>query len=269
MTRLLVISDLHKEMSDWDLPERFPPHDVAVFAGDVWVPLRNSVRLLAQAREAGPLRGSEVVLVPGNHEFYGHDMPRELELAAREARDLGIHLLDCGEVHFGDLRVLGCTLWTDYELDGTPRKSMESAGRGLNDHRRIRVGDRFFSPSDALAIHRRHVGWLSGRLRAPHDGATVVVTHHCPSPGSVHPAYAMSPINPAFASNLDALILETAPQLWIHGHTHRSFDYVLGRTRILCNPKGYGPGAGAEWQESYENAYGFDDSLVVEVPSPD
>jgi 3',5'-cyclic AMP phosphodiesterase CpdA len=268
MTRLLVISDLHLEMSDWDFPEAFPPHDVAVFAGDVWVPLTNSVRKLARARAVGPLRGSEVVLVPGNHEFYGHDMPRELEAGAREAREHGIHLLDCGEVHFGDLRVLGCTLWTDYELDGTPRKSMEAAGRGLNDHRRIRVGERFFAPSDALAIHRRHRAWLSERLRAAHDGATVVVTHHCPSRRSVHPSYALSPINPGFASDLDELILETRPELWVHGHTHSSFDYVLGVTRVLCNPKGYGPGAGGNWQEAHENAYGFDESLVVEVPPP-
>jgi hypothetical protein len=28
-------------------------------------------------------------------------------------------------------------------------------------------------------------------------------------------------------------------QLWIHGHTHDSFDYLLNGTRIVCNPRGY------------------------------
>ena len=28
-------------------------------------------------------------------------------------------------------------------------------------------------------------------------------------------------------------------RLWIHGHTHDSFDYVVNGTRVLCNPRGY------------------------------
>jgi hypothetical protein len=28
-------------------------------------------------------------------------------------------------------------------------------------------------------------------------------------------------------------------QLWIHGHTHDSFDYVCNGTRVVCNPRGY------------------------------
>ena len=27
-------------------------------------------------------------------------------------------------------------------------------------------------------------------------------------------------------------------QLWIHGHTHDSFDYVVNGTRVVCNPRG-------------------------------
>ena len=27
--------------------------------------------------------------------------------------------------------------------------------------------------------------------------------------------------------------------LWIHGHTHTVFDYVVSGTRIVCNPRGY------------------------------
>ena len=28
-------------------------------------------------------------------------------------------------------------------------------------------------------------------------------------------------------------------QLWIHGHTHDSFDYFINGTRVVCNPRGY------------------------------
>jgi hypothetical protein len=28
-------------------------------------------------------------------------------------------------------------------------------------------------------------------------------------------------------------------KLWTHGHTHEEFDYMVGSTRIICNPRGY------------------------------
>jgi Icc-related predicted phosphoesterase len=42
-------------------------------------------------------------------------------------------------------------------------------------------------------------------------------------------------------SDMDELILEHQPCLWIHGHTHESFDYEIGKTRVICNPRGYAP----------------------------
>lgn len=240
MTRILVLSDLHLELSSWDFPERFPAHDVAIFAGDVDVPLRNSVRKLARTMAYGALRGSQVVLVPGNHEYYRGEMESELAESRLEARDLGIHLLDCDELVIGDLRILGATLWTDYELYGDPKEAMKAARRSMNDHRLIVRSGSIFSPDDALAIHRRHLAWLEERLGRTHP-RTVVVTHHGPTFSSVHPKYAGDALNPAFSSDLEALIRRHSPALWIHGHTHSSMDYTVGATRVLCNPKGYGP----------------------------
>ena len=28
-------------------------------------------------------------------------------------------------------------------------------------------------------------------------------------------------------------------KLWVHGHTHSSFDYNIHGTRVVCNPRGY------------------------------
>jgi hypothetical protein len=28
-------------------------------------------------------------------------------------------------------------------------------------------------------------------------------------------------------------------RLWVHGHTHDSFDYTIKGTRVVCNPRGY------------------------------
>jgi hypothetical protein len=67
----------------------------------------------------------------------------------------------------------------------------------------------------------------------------VVITHHAPTPRSVHPRFADSPVSAAFVSDCTALMGRAA--LWIHGHTHDSFDYVVDGTRVICNPRGYCP----------------------------
>jgi hypothetical protein len=47
-------------------------------------------------------------------------------------------------------------------------------------------------------------------------------------------------MNGGYSSDLSQFILDN-PQikLWTHGHTHETFDYVIGETRIFCNPRGY------------------------------
>lgn len=71
------------------------------------------------------------------------------------------------------------------------------------------------------------------------DGQTAVVTHHAPSSRSVHPRYARDQLTPPFASNLESLIEGEWAALWVHGHTHESFDYEIYGTQIVCNPRGY------------------------------
>jgi Icc-related predicted phosphoesterase len=67
----------------------------------------------------------------------------------------------------------------------------------------------------------------------------IVVTHHLPAAKSVHPRFVNSPLTPFFLCDLTDLILDRQPAVWVHGHTHASLDYLLGATRIVCNPMGY------------------------------
>lgn len=64
-----------------------------------------------------------------------------------------------------------------------------------------------------------------------------MITHHGPHARSVHPNYAGNPLNPAFNSDLSALL--PMADLLIHGHVHDSFDYVEGGCRVVANPRGY------------------------------
>ena len=96
-----------------------------------------------------------------------------------------------------------------------------------------------FTPADATAEFHESVAWLRQVLATPWDGRTVVLTHHAPSIQSVSDEFRNDFASAAFASNLENLIASHDIDLWVHGHTHRCFDYKLGNTRVICNPRGY------------------------------
>ena len=259
--RIWILSDLHRDVGVPWTPPAIPDADVAVVAGDVCEGLVKSVAWVADTI----LPHMDAVLVAGNHEFYRRRFEAELASGRRTAKDLGVHLLENDTVAVGGVDFTGCTLWTDYELDGRDYRgaSMDDARHGMNDHRLISTdtggGPRAFRPEDALGIHlgsRRHLErelsqpLVVGGERRPR----VVVTHHAPSARCVAPRYRAAPLNPCFASRLDPLIERFQPALWVHGHTHTSMDFLIGTTRVLCNPKGY----------RGENP-AFDPALVIEV----
>lgn len=261
--KIWVFSDLHIEQSDWDLPEPHPDCDVIVAAGDIHF-ATDAVRWLDERS-----RGRPVVYVPGNHEWYSYSRPFTVESEASSARaaavGTNVHLLLDDEVVVDGVRFLGSSLWTDYALYGDVEMAMEVARSSLNDHRLIFPTDLGIplTPARAMSWHAASVAFLTTRLAAPaiDFGRTVVVTHHLPHPRSVHRKYGDNILNAAFASDLSHLVESGCAVLWIHGHTHSSCDYPAGTTRVVCNPKGYGPRAGGG---GFENA-SFDPRLVIEV----
>jgi len=254
--KIAVMSDLHLELDARlaDGPKdahdfyRRPPQpeaDFLVLAGDIhsgalavdWVVRHFSI---------------PVILLGGNHEPYGHELFRVIALSRQKAAATNGRVIfleratwEC-ESHSGQrIRFIAATLWTDFQLHGTPAESMVVAQDKLDDFKVIRIERgyklRHLRPSDAARLHNVSVDFLREELGRSFSGTTVVITHHAPSPGSIAPRFLGDPLNPAFASNLDALIREYEPSLWIHGHMHDSFDYRIGRTRVVCNPRGYFP----------------------------
>ncbi|MGB6242884.1 MAG: metallophosphoesterase [Castellaniella sp.] len=228
--RLHVISDLHLSMQGLTLPAF--QADVTILAGDIARP-HAAMQWAAQVPRP-------VLYVPGNHEFYGGDIPGVRAQLAQEAAQHGVELLDQRAVVIDGVRFLGTTLWTDFELFGTDQrgKAMEQTGQFMRDFQVIHNGDGSrFTPQDAAALFREQYDWLDTALDEPFDGPTVVITHHAPSLRSVHPRFEDSLISAGFVSDCTGLMGRAC--LWIHGHTHDSFDYTVRGTRVLCNPRGY------------------------------
>ena len=252
--KINVLSDLHLGFGAFDRPVN--DADVVVLAGDI-----------SRPREAAAwaLRFDKPVLyVPGNHEFYGSSIDRAADQLRQLCAGTHVHVLDKTEIVIGRVRFLGTTLWTDFELFGTDEEkaaAMGEARRLIRDFSRIRLtdaADTVFSPDDSAALFKSQAEWLDQKLSEAHTGPTVVITHHAPSPKSIHSRFADSPLNACFVSDAEHLIDADRAQVWIHGHTHDSFDYLVNGTRVVCNPRGYAK-AGVN-----ENRL-FDPDLIVEV----
>jgi predicted phosphodiesterase len=266
--RIHVLSDLHHEhlrhLARRQGTRHIPPPwtgeippagaDVVVLAGDI----DNGTAGLLWAHEQSQRLGVPVVYVAGNHEFYGEDRLRLLEQLRGEAVRRGVYFLEDTAVTIGGVRFLGATLWTDYAAYPLlPVKLvLREIGRVLTDHRVIREGDRPFLPADALKLHEGTRRFLRAALRDPFAGATVIVTHHGPSPRCQHPGIPFGCMSAAFHSDLEEL-MRCGVHTWIYGHTHANLDTTVGTTRLLSNQAGY----------PREEVPGFLPHLVLEIPT--
>jgi predicted phosphodiesterase len=255
--KIRVLSDLHLE-HDEPLAIPYAPADLVILAGDI----HNHAEGLRWAAENFDA-DTPVVYVPGNHEYYDGEFGA-MEVAMQDAaRSLpNIHFLNNTTLtdRYGKWRVLGSTLWTDFELYGTTTDdvaiSIAASERVMLDYRgviQIAWPDepdgqaRAFSPGDSLALHEQSRAWLSAELKKPFNGKTIVVTHHGPLRQSLAAQYATDRASAGFISDLPSLV-RSPVDLWVHGHTHTSFDYTAdheedggrgARTRVVCNPRGY------------------------------
>ncbi|MDA8252842.1 MAG: metallophosphoesterase [Rhodospirillales bacterium] len=267
MARLWIFSDIHAEFRRGKAPIRglTPPEraDIAVIAGDV----DHARHAVATTRRlVGPRL--PIIMVAGNHEHYGalQTVPRGISLMKQAAalEDGNTFVLENDVVEIpvrGEgVRFIGSTLWVDFRLFGEPGRHAEYGRRGLSDFSEIISEDpSLFAirPVDMMRWFSASRAFIKRELGRRHDGPTVVVTHHCPSIRSVAQRYLKDPMTPCFASNCDDL-LDLGADLWVHGHTHDSFDYQASRTRVICNPHGYVSGGKLENRS-------FNPALAVDV----
>jgi len=184
-----------------------------------------------------------VVVIAGNHEFYHGNWKASIQYLRDEYSKFdNVYFLEQDTKVINDVTFIGATLWTDCNK-GDPL-TLHALTDMMNDYRIIRNDELGFTklrPAHSMHRHQRTVGYIKSVLADRKDQKVVVVGHHAPTFNSVHEKYRNDQLmNGGYASDLSQLILDN-PQiaLWTHGHMHDPFDYMVGTTRVVCNPRGY------------------------------
>ena len=272
--KIKLVSDLHLEFADINI-KNDEGCDVLILSGDIMVAedlynhpetsygMYSNVNLNDLGRrQQTALRFRDflkrvsfqfphVIYVAGNHEFYHGKWMRTLDVLHEEcAKFPNVYFLECESKKIDDVTFIGGTLWTDMNK-GDPL-TLHAVRDMINDFRVIRKefeGYTSLKPVDTCVRHKRMLQYIQTMIEGKNDEKFVVVGHHAPSKLSTHEKYKNDYLmNGAYSSNLEEYIIDH-PQikLWTHGHTHHPFDYVIGETRIVCNPRGYDGYEETEW----------------------
>ena len=264
--KVSLASDVHLEFGDLVLNNE-DNADVLLLAGDICVAKElqySDSKYYGRfhdffARCAGEFK--DVIYVAGNHEHY-HGTYDETYKIIREqlSKHSNIHVMDNETIHLNDTTFIGGTLWTDFNNED--ETTMRSISHMMNDFRiitapggrlsswrdldgNIRYNKEALKPEDVLVDHKAMLDFIDSIVVADRlitsEGKYVVVGHHSPSKLSTKPQYEKDwEMNGGYSSDLTKFIKDHPEiKLWVHGHTHHNFDYMVAETRILCNPRGY------------------------------
>lgn len=268
--KIAYCSDLHLEFSTVEL-KNTGGADVLVLAGDICVakdlkkyhpdgmnaPSRShSVHeFFISCCEEFPI----VLYVLGNHEHYHGDFATTAKEMKEKLKHLkNLHLLDDEVFEYNGVTFVGGTLWTDMNKEDP--LTLYQIGQYMNDFKVVQNSNNVvsfrsicengspifrtrtakFSPDDSVEAHKKMVALIDKTVKES-DNPIVVIGHHTPSFFSCDAMYAGDYLaNGAYHTELSEFILDREKiKVWFHGHVHTEFDYMIGQTRISCNPRGY------------------------------
>jgi len=265
--KIALASDLHLEFGTISLEN--DGADVLILSGDIIVANdlkeRDVYNIKGYADRSNKFhtffqevcaRFPNVIYVMGNHEHYHGDFKFTLELLRTHLGYLtNLHILEREYVTLGDVTFIGGTLWTD--MNNHDSLTLYHMRTMMNDFRIVQNSNREvhfkdedgkfhtrtakFCAEDAVEEHVKMKEFIRHTIEGLFEEKFVVVGHHAPSKLSTKPRYKDDYLmNGGYSSDLSEFILDH-PQIkvWTHGHTHDKFDYMIGSTRVICNPRGY------------------------------
>jgi Icc-related predicted phosphoesterase len=270
--KIALASDIHLEFGDINL-QNTENADVLILSGDICVasdigkPDPHNIMDGARSNRIADFfkrcafQFPNVVYIMGNHEHYHGDFAKSAAiiksmLASNSLSN--VYLLDKETKVIDDVTFIGGTLWTDMNKEDAltlyhmtsmmndfrtvDNSNREASFRTFDESGNAKFKTRTarFSPEDAVEDHKKMLEYIRVMVEGKTD-KFVVVGHHAPSKTSTKPRYQNDTLmNGGYSSDLSEFILDH-PQIkvWTHGHTHDKFDYMIGSTRVICNPRGY------------------------------
>ncbi len=285
--KIKLVSDLHLEFSDVNVVND-QNYDVLILGGDICIAqdlhdhpepanttdqaaIANGTGLGRRQQTAQRFRDffkrcsfqfPHVIYIMGNHEFYNGKFYAGIEYMRDEcAKYPNVYMLEQDTKIINGVVFVGGTLWTN--MNKRDPLTMHAIEGMMNDFRIIRNDARNYACMSALDVAIRHdktLAYIEHIVHVHKNKKCVVVGHHSPSFQSVHPTYAHETLmNGGYHSDLSEFILDH-PQivLWTHGHTHHPFDYMIGETRVVCNPRGYE-------NDGYSEDTGWNPNILLEI----
>jgi len=278
--KFYLADDLHLEFSDFRLPK--DPEAILLLAGDICLGSvfkqgrtdQKALKLTPRFREFFETVSRDfkkVYWIAGNHEFYYGHWDTTRDFMREGVKDTNVTVLEKEWVDLGDdVHLYGATFWTDFKNNNP--NVMSIARNYMNDYNLInatRDSDIPYAKREGTLIpqivYDDHVAAraaLEAGLAERKGKKVIVMTHHAPSMTSSHPRYGKTdnPVNWAYCSELDQFVMDNPTiRYWVHGHTHESHDYMLGGTRVICNPRGYSyRDNGVDENHSFKNDLSFE-----------
>jgi predicted phosphodiesterase len=197
-----------------------------------------------------------VLRICGNHEFYDQEFFSVIKKwqEFEESGPKNFHFLHNDSRILDGVRFLGGTMWTSF--DNGNLFVMNTALNEMIDYQVIKLNGRNVTPEFIANEHKKFMDFLEVSLAVQFDGPTVIMTHH--SPGNpIRRGDDRGLLDHCYFADKEAFIgWFTDVKLWVHGHIHQPFDYVINETRVVCNPYGY-------WNRSINVA--FNPNLILEI----
>lgn len=254
---LNIISDLHIEFGEY---KHIATAENVIICGDISGDADKSLEWIKENYKEQKCR---IFWIYGNHEFYRHKTFQTsvdyIKKKIEQDKYLWEHviLLDNNILEWEGVTFIGSTLWTDFSKNIINKIA---AGEGMNDYKYIKSskdGKNYgkLRPDTTEDKFYENLRYIEDNIKDKKK--VVIITHHGPSYRSVPNMFKTSRLNSAYVTDLEEFIENNQQiKLWCHGHTHTNFDYKIGETRIICNPRGY--------KSSDENEE-YDENLIVDL----
>lgn len=244
-----LLSDLHHEHRGFVYENK--GEDIIILGGDIHGGCRHH-QLLDTMPDNIP-----ILFVAGNHEYYNDSFEAvNTYLKEIESFKPNFLFLNNSSFEYKGISFFGGTMWTDFKLYGltSSKNTIYNCEMSINDFRLIQYKEVRFNTTDCINEYEKFNKAFDDWINSSTSDTNICISHFLPSTRSVAPEYGTSQINAYFSSNQDDRIEKV--DYWFHGHTHKACDYMIGDSRVVCNPRGY-PG---------ESNTGFNPDLIIEIP---